>query len=251
MSHAASILVLQHIGCEPAAAYEDELRRRGLVTRSVMLHEGQPLPDAHSVAGIIAMGGPMGAYDDAGHPWLADEKRFIADAVRAGTPYWGVCLGAQLLAASLGARVTPGERPEVGIAPVTLTVEAARDPVFCDAARAFQALHWHGDTYELPPGATRLAGSAQYEQQAFAVDRAYGLQFHLEVPAALAREWLHVPAYEDSLRQAGGERAGRQLLDRLAAAQPQMSSLARSLLGRWLERVVAVQPGRRRQNSDA
>jgi GMP synthase (glutamine-hydrolysing) len=251
VSRAASILVLQHIGCEPAAAYEDELRHRGLRALSVMLHEGQQLPDARDVAGIIAMGGPMGAYDDAGHPWLADEKRFIADAVRAGTPYWGVCLGAQLLAASLGARVMPGDRPEVGIAPVTLTVEAASDPVFCDAPRAFEVLHWHGDTYELPPGAARLAGSAQYEQQAFVVGRAYGLQFHLEVSAVLAREWLQVPAYADSVRQAGGERAGAQLVDRLAAAQPQMSSLARSLLGRWLRLVVAVQPGPRRRGSDA
>ena len=250
MSGAPSIVVLQHIGCEPAAAYEDELRHRGLRPRSVMLHEGQQLPDARRVAGIVAMGGPMGAYDDASHPWLADEKRFIADAVRAGTPYWGVCLGAQLLAASLGARVMAGERPEVGIAPVTLTAEAAGDPVFRGAPQAFQALHWHGDTYELPPGAARLAGSARYEQQAFVVDRAYGLQFHLEVPAALAREWLRVPAYADSVRQAGGERAGGRLVDRLAAAQPRMSSLARSLLGRWLELVVAVQPGHRR-TSDA
>lgn len=251
MSDATAILVLQHIGCEPAAAYEDELRHRGLRPLSVMLYEGQKPPDTRGVAGIVAMGGPMGAYDDAGHPWLAEEKRFIARAVRAGTPYWGVCLGAQLLAASLGGRVLPGERPEVGVAPVTLTAEAASDPVFCGAPQAFQALHWHGDTYELPPGAARLAGSAQYEQQAFVVRRAYGLQFHLEVPAALAREWLDVPAYADSVRLAGGERAGAQLVDRLAAEQPRMSSLARSLFGRWLELVADVQPDRRLQRSDA
>ncbi len=110
--------------------------RRGLRPHRVLLAQGQRLPDWRGFAGIVAMGGPMGAYDDALYPWLTDEKRLIAEAVRAGAPYWGVCLGAQLLAASLGAAVTPGARPEVGVAPVTLTSEAAADPVFCAAPPA-------------------------------------------------------------------------------------------------------------------
>jgi GMP synthase (glutamine-hydrolysing) len=235
VSASASILVLEHIECEPAAAYGDELRQRGLRPRRVLLAQGQPLPDWRGFAGIVAMGGPMGAYDDALYPWLTDEKRLIAEAVRAGAPYWGVCLGAQLLAASLGAAVTPGERPEVGVAPVTLTPEATADPVFCAAPPAFEALHWHGDTYDLPTGATRLAGSAQYEQQAFVFGRAYALQFHLEVPATLAGDWVRVPAYRDSLEQVMG---------RLAAVERRTTALARLLFGRWLQQVAELDAGR-------
>ena len=235
MSRSTSILVLQHIGCEPAAAYEDELLDRGLHPVPVLLHDGQELPDWRSFAGIVAMGGPMSVWDDVLHPWLANERRFIAEAVRAGTPYWGVCLGAQLLAASLGATVAPGERPEVGVAPVTLTEAAARDPVFAHAPPAFGALHWHADTYQLPPGAVGLARSAHYEQQAFAVGRAYALQFHLEVPAALAGDWLRVPAYAESLRQTRGPGASSALLEELDGG-PAADERARAVAVRPLAR---------------
>ena len=104
------------------------------------------------------MGGPMGAYEDERLPWLRAEKRLIADAVRAGTPFWGVCLGAQLLAASLGARVAPGPSPEVGVLPVYRTADAdARSGVRVDARR-FVALQWHADTFALPDGAVRWRG---------------------------------------------------------------------------------------------
>jgi GMP synthase (glutamine-hydrolysing) len=189
------------------------------------------------------MGGPMGTYEEASFPWLSAEKRFIGEAVREGTPYWGVCLGAQLLAASLGARVAPGARPEVGVGRVQLTDGAATDPVFAAAPAAFEALHWHGDTYELPDGAVRLACSTQYEQQAFVFQRAYGLQFHLEVTAALAQEWLEVPAYLDSLERVIGAGQASVLLERVAGASPGATSLARTLFGRWLDEVVGVSAG--------
>jgi len=232
------ILVLQHIACEPPAAYEDELRARGLPIDRVQLDEGQELPSWRGYAGIVAMGGPMGTYEEAGHPWLADEKRLIAEAVLAGMPYWGVCLGAQLLAASLGAEVARGPRPEVGVASVQLTAAAAADPVFCAAPATFEALHWHGDTFTLPDGAVRLARSAQYEQQAFAIGHAYGLQFHLEVPVALAREWLAVPSYADSLEHAMGADASARLLAQLERASCDAIALARRLFARWLDEVV-------------
>ena len=130
-----SLLVLQHIACEPPAAYEDELRAWGVELHRVEVDAGEPLPDWREFAGIVAMGGPMGAYEDERLPWLADEKRLIADAVRAGTPYWGVCLGAQLLAASLDAHVFSGPRAEVGVLPVIATEAAAADPVFSVARR--------------------------------------------------------------------------------------------------------------------
>jgi GMP synthase (glutamine-hydrolysing) len=125
-----TFLALQHIACEPPAAFEDELRSRGLGLERAELDEGDVLPDWREFAGLIVMGGPMGAYEDDRHPWLAAEKGFLREAVDRDVPVWGVCLGAQLLAASLGARVYRGEQAEVGLLPVELTPPAARDPVF-------------------------------------------------------------------------------------------------------------------------
>lgn len=178
--------------------------------------------------------------DEAIPPWLSTEKRFIANAVRAGTPFWGVCLGAQLLAASLGGLVTPGARPEVSVGPVQLTRSAANDPVFASVPPVFEALHWHGDTYELPVGAVRLASSAQHEQQAFVFGRAYALQFHLEVTPALAQEWIRVPAYVQSLEQVMGASGSSRLLEQLAQASSSAIPLARELFGLWLDHVVGV-----------
>src|SRR5262245_40179165 len=144
------LLVLQHIACEPPAAFEDELRSRELDLVRVELDEGQPLPDWREFPAIVVMGGPMGAYEEDRHPWLAPEKRLLRAAVEAEVPVWGVCLGAQLLAGALGARVYPGERPEVGLLPVELSPAAAGDPVFRDAPTSFPTLQWHGDTFDLP-----------------------------------------------------------------------------------------------------
>jgi GMP synthase-like glutamine amidotransferase len=239
-------LILQHIACEPAGAYEDELVARGLAAQYVRLYDGDELPDWRDFPGIVAMGGPMGTDDEASHPWLRAEKRFIADAVADGLPFWGVCLGAQLLAASLGARVAPGALPEVGVLPVHLTQDAADDPVFGSAPPVFAALHWHSDTYELPRGAVSLARSERYEQQAFVLGSAYGVQFHLEVTSGLVTEWARVPAYAESLERLWGAGAISRLAGQVATAEPTSGALARLLFGRWLERsVLPLTPSRR------
>ena len=234
------LLALQHIACEPPAAFEDELRSRGLGLERVELDEGDPLPDWREFAGMIVMGGPMGAYEEDAHPWLVEEKRAIRAAAQAGHPVWGVCLGAQLLAGALGARVYSGPEAEVGLLPVELTAAAARDPVFREAPPSFPTLQWHGDTFDLPDGATLLASSPAYRHQAFVFERAYGLQFHLEVSPDLAAEWGEVPAYSASLEAIRGPGA----LDRLVAEVNEHAGatlpLARTLFGRWLEQVVRV-----------
>ena len=191
------VLVLQHIACEPPGVYEDVLDERGVTLRRVELDEGEPLPDWRRFDAIVAMGGPMSVNDESELPWLAAEKQTIGEAVRAGTPFWGACLGVQLLAASLGARVYAGQEPEVGVMPVTLTDEARADPVFAGLPTDLLSLQWHGDTFDLPDGAVRLASSEAYPNQAFRFGaNAYGVQFHLEVSAAMAREWAAVPEYE-------------------------------------------------------
>jgi GMP synthase (glutamine-hydrolysing) len=220
--------------------YEDELLERGLAFSRVLLDEDGELPDWRAYAGIVAMGGAMGAGDEREHPWLIGEKRLIGEAVRAGTPYWGVCLGAQLLAASLGAQVRRGRRPELGVLPVQLTDAAAEDPVFSVAPPSFATLQWHGETYDLPAGATRLAGSDLYEQQAFVLGRAYALQFHLEVDRALAEEWMTIPEYVAELEDLAGPGAPTEMLEQVRAAETRSVPLARELFGRWLELVVGL-----------
>jgi len=219
--------------------YEDVLDEHGATIHRVELDEGDPLPDWRAFDAIVAMGGPMGALDDDEHPWLTDEKRLIADAVRSGLPFWGVCLGVQLLAASLGARVYPGPAPEVGVLPVLLTDEALADPVFAGTPRELLSLQWHGDTFDLPDGATRLAGSPAYPNQAFRVGAdAYGVQFHLEVSPALAREWADVPAYAESLERVLGKGALDRLIAELEARADGLLSHGRRLFERWLGAAV-------------
>ncbi|MBA3562176.1 MAG: type 1 glutamine amidotransferase [Actinobacteria bacterium] len=231
-------LVLQHIACEPPGVFEDVLRERGTELCRVELDEGEPLPDWRGFDAIVAMGGPMSATDDADLPWLTDEKRLIGEAVQEGVPFWGVCLGVQLLAASLGARVYPGPEPEVGLLPVTLTAEARDDPVFAAAPEDLVTLQWHGDTFDLPPEAVRLAGSPAYPNQAFRVKRAYGVQFHLEVSTEMAREWAEVPEYVTSLERTLGREGAPAFLTAIEERADEMRGAGRVLFERWLDRVV-------------
>ena len=231
-------LVLQHIACEPPGVFEDVLRERSAEVHRVELDEGDALPDWRGFDAIVAMGGPMSANDDAALPWLTEEKRLISEAVRAKMPYWGVCLGVQLLAASLGARVYPGPDPEVGLLPVYLTEAAHADPVFGDAPAELVTLQWHGDTFDLPDRAVRLASSPAYPNQAFRFERAYGVQFHLEVSPEMAREWAEVPEYVASLERTLGPTEAPAFLTAIEDRADEMRTVGRTLFERWLDRVV-------------
>jgi GMP synthase-like glutamine amidotransferase len=232
------VLVLQHIACEPPGVFEDVLDERGATINRVQLDEGEELAVRHELDAVVCMGGPMSATDDAQLPWLATEKAFIADAVRADVPFWGVCLGAQLLAASLGARVYPGPAPEVGVLPVELTADGLADPVFSALPPVLPTLQWHGDTFDLPQGAVRLAGSPAYPNQAFRVRRAYGVQFHLEVSGEMAREWAQVPEYATSLERTLGPEAPAFLAD-IEERADSMRVVGRALFERWRDGVAA------------
>ncbi len=236
------VLVLQHIACEPPGAYEDVLREHDAELVRIELDEGEELPDWRGFDAIVAMGGPMSVNDEDELPWLRDEKRLVGEAVRAGVPYWGACLGIQLLAASLGARVYPGPQPEVGLLPVTLTEDALLDPVFGGLPRELVTLQWHGDTFDLPDGAVLLASSPAYRNQAFRLGAAYGVQFHLEVSRELAAEWARVPAYADALDRVLGPGSLPGLLADFDRHADAMCGLARGMFDRWLVSQCGVAP---------
>ncbi len=232
------VLVLLHVACEPPAEYSTVLEERGIPTHTVLLGDGVELPDWRDFVGIIAMGGPMSANDDDKLPWITAEKKLIHDAVSAGTPYWGVCLGAQLLAAAMGGRVYAGEVPEIGMTDVQLVAAAAEDPVFAGVPLAFSAFQWHGDTFELPPNATWLATNEAYRHQAFVVGAGYGVQFHVEVGNDLAEQWMEIPEYAAGLEKVHGDGAGPKLLADLAAEQVNTRTVARTLFENWLDHRV-------------
>lgn len=190
-------MVLQHVSYEGPGALAVAIRATGAEMKVVRIDEGDavPLPDAvAAMVGLIVLGGPMGVHDDLS--WLEQERALLQAAVAAGRPVLGVCLGAQQLAAALGADVETGPEPECGVGEVHLTPTALSDSVFGPAPTPLPCVHWHADTFSLPEGAVRLAGNEAYQNQAFRVgDRAYGLQFHVEVTGSLVAHWgPHLPS---------------------------------------------------------
>jgi GMP synthase (glutamine-hydrolysing) len=232
----SKVLVLQHIECEPPGAYGDVLRDRGADVVTVELDSGGQLPDWREFDHIIAMGGPMSVNDDDKLPWLAGEKQLVSAAAHAGKAFWGICLGAQLLAASLGARVYPGPRQEIGMLPVRLTPDARDDALFRELPEEMVAFQWHGETFDVPPGGVLLAGSDLFPNQVFRWgSRAYAIQFHMEVSPDLARSWGAVPEYRDGLEKSLGPGALDRVVGELEDQGTAMVDVGRKLFERWLD----------------
>ena len=189
------IAVLQHADHEGPGAIRALAEGRGATVAVYRLHAGDPPPFPDGLAAIVTMGGPMGVNDIQDHPYLVAERGLIARAVAGGTAVLGVCLGAQQIAEALGGRVFRGPESELGPGFAERADSSEGDPLFGAAELHIACFHWHGDTFELPPGAERLAGGEIYPNQAFRCGSAWGLQFHVEVDEALMDDWRpHLPA---------------------------------------------------------
>jgi len=186
-------LVLRHVAFEDLGSLEPVLRERGFAIETVDVATARfPLPQAESCDLLVVLGGPIGVYDHKDFPFLTSEIACIAARLHARLPTLGICLGAQLMTAALGARVYPGEHgAEIGWS----TIEAASSEVAPDwfaplLAPGLPVFHWHGDTFDLPPGTVHLAKTYRYINQAFTIESyALALQFHPEVTANGLERW--------------------------------------------------------------
>lgn len=151
------------------------------------------LPSIDSFDALLIMGGYMNVYEEEKYHWLAEEKAFIKNAVDAGKKVMGICLGAQLLAAALGAKVYAAKEIEIGFWPIHFTAAALNHPLFCHFKNPpYMAFHWHGDAFDLPPHAVLIASSDSCKNQAFAIgNNVIAVQFHIEMNEMLASDMLH------------------------------------------------------------
>jgi GMP synthase (glutamine-hydrolysing) len=230
-----TVLILRHMVHEPGGTLETALSTAGLAYRYVDLFREIPvhLPLDES-AGLIVLGGAMNVDQTDQYPFLVRDVQWIEHALSLELPVLGICLGAQLLAKTLGARVYPAARKEIGWYPVDLVAAAAEDPLFAQSGER-TAFQWHGDTFDLPGGVVHLARSPLCENQAFRYGRdAYALQFHIEMTAAMIDDWL---------TEAGNcrELAGLDYIDpegiraQTPAELPRLQALAAEVLGRFAQ----------------
>ncbi len=185
MAQAMNLSAILHVPFENVGSIEEWAATNGHALLPTRMYNGESLPAMDSFDGLIVMGGPMGAYDDHLYPWLSREKMFLQSAVQEKKKILGICLGAQLLAAVLGAVVHKNPYKEIGWFPIRKTFDAHRlFPAFA-ASPDQTVFHWHGDTFEIPHGAQRLFESDGCKNQAFLYNNhVLGLQFHLELTAS-------------------------------------------------------------------
>jgi GMP synthase-like glutamine amidotransferase len=177
----------QHVPFEGLGSIESWLEAAGYEITNTRFFEAAELPNLTKIDLLVVMGGPMSVNDEGDFPWLVSEKQFIREAINSGTPVLGICLGAQLIASAMGARIYRNHVKEIGWFPIYGML--SNDTSFFSFPPLMKVFHWHGETFDLPSGAIRLAKSDGCENQAFQFGKSViGLQFHLETTPGAARE---------------------------------------------------------------
>ena len=232
------LLVFQHVPFEPLGTLDAHFKAAGFRIRYVNFHRqrGMRVPVGR-YHGLVVLGGPMSANDSHTYPHLNYEKDAISEAIELEMPVLGICLGAQLIAASLGGRTLPGAAPEFGWSRVTATAAGDDDPLIRHFKGAEWIFQWHSDTFTLPAGCVHLARSERCEYQAFRVgDSVYGLQFHLEADGALIRRWLGTPQQLMDFERRGNVLDARQIAIETRRHMPRAARLGRAVFGEFIDR---------------
>jgi GMP synthase-like glutamine amidotransferase len=222
------VIAFRHVPFEGAGRIEQVLAARGIALEYAgITRSGAPVPDFSQAAGLIFLGGPMSVNDPL--PWLAGEQALILQAVERNQPVLGVCLGAQLIAKTLGARVYRNPVKEIGWFDIRMTAAALEDRLFAGLSGSETVFHWHGETFDLPPGGVLLASSEACIHQAYRVGAAvYGLQFHLEVTPGIIADWCTQDLNSGDVRELAAP------LDPVRN-QERLSELANLVFGQWCE----------------
>ncbi|MBM4338499.1 MAG: type 1 glutamine amidotransferase [Deltaproteobacteria bacterium] len=186
-----NVLIIKHAEIEGPGLIGDLLVQGKIPYQMIELYLNTPLPKPEGFSHIVILGGPMNVYEEDQYPFLRNEDIFIKEAIQRGRAILGICLGAQLIAKALGAKVFKAPVKEIGWYEVSLTRVGSQDPLFSNLPKKFPVFQWHEDTFEIPRGGQLIATSSPVSHQAFRYgEAAYGLQFHLEVTKEMIRDWL-------------------------------------------------------------
>lgn len=186
-----NIHYLQHVPFEGLGSIDDWVKRGPHQLGATRLYRGEQLPTVEDIDMLVVMGGPMAIYEKVRYPWLTQEKRFIERAIAAGRSVLGICLGSQLVADVLGARVYSNANKEIGWFPIERIGAASANGLLALFPEQVEVFHWHGDTFDIPAGALHVARSEGCANQAFVYgERVVGLQFHLETTPASAQQLI-------------------------------------------------------------
>ncbi|MGA7801383.1 MAG: type 1 glutamine amidotransferase [Gammaproteobacteria bacterium] len=229
--------IFRHVDCEGPGYLAEVLDTHRIPWRLIAVDQGQPIPAAiDGCSGLVFMGGPMSVNDPL--PWIEPELKLIRAAADAGKPVLGHCLGGQLISKALGGHVGPNPVREIGWHPVAHADTDAASDWLAGLPDRFEAFHWHGETFSLPPGAQRLLHNEHCAEQAFALDNILALQCHIEMTEELVREW--VARYADEL---SAPSPSLQSPDQITADLPtRISALqqrADTVYRRWLQPVLS------------
>jgi GMP synthase-like glutamine amidotransferase len=197
-----TVLICKNIITEGPGTIEDYLKLKKIPYSIVELSTGERLPSPDTFDTLVMMGGPMSVNEDNIYPCIKDEENLVRDFISKGKKVLGICLGAQIMAKTLGAKVYEGPQKEIGWYNIELTEDGLRDELFSllltpnlayrqASSKLLTVFHWHGETFDIPEGAVRLASSELYPNQAFRYGKnAYAFQFHIEVTRKMISDWL-------------------------------------------------------------
>lgn len=225
---------IQHVPFEtPAFILDWAVKNKFDISMTRLYEENSQFPNLSDIDGLIIMGGPMGVYDEGDYPWLYNEKRFVEKAIITEKKIFGVCLGAQLLASVLGAKVKKHSQKEIGWFPVSKTADGQNHPLLKDLPDTFEAFHWHGDTFGIPEHGNRVFSSEACQNQGFVMNNhIIGLQYHIELKSesidALIENCGDEIADEPWIQQP------ETIRDKSLKLLKQSNDMTESLLNRWI-----------------